>query len=136
MMWIHGGALLMGTGIEAYTNPQYLVQKDNIVVKINYRLSMMGFLSHFDTGQGSQDEIYFSNHYSFRSLSPDKSQKVRKGEITVIWINRPQLNLFMITLKILVVIEIASLSLVYRLAESPFRPKLCILKHLSLSLEP
>ena len=52
MIWIHGGALLMGTGIEAYTNPQYSVQKNNIVVKINYRLSMMGFFSHFDTGEG------------------------------------------------------------------------------------
>ena len=74
MMWIHGGALLMGTGIEAYTNPQYLVQKNNIVVKINYRLSMMGFLSHFDTGQGSPDKIKFFNirfDDGFCRLSPE-----------------------------------------------------------------
>ena len=74
MMWIHGGALLMGTGIEAYTNPQYLVQKQNIVVKINYRLSMMGFLSHFDIGQGSPDKIKLFNirfHDGLCRLSPE-----------------------------------------------------------------
>ena len=39
MVWIHGGAFLVGNG---YDKPDYLVAKDVIVVSINYRLGALG----------------------------------------------------------------------------------------------
>ncbi|HZD38547.1 MAG TPA: carboxylesterase family protein, partial [Actinomycetes bacterium] len=44
MFWIHGGALLVG-GSAGY-DPSRLVAKGAIVVTINYRLGMLGFLAH------------------------------------------------------------------------------------------
>ena len=48
MFWIHGGGYTAGAGSEPrYTDPA-LVQKDVIVVTINYRLGVFGFLSTKD----------------------------------------------------------------------------------------
>lgn len=44
MFWIHGGALLVG-GSASY-DPSRLVAKGVVVVTINYRLGMLGFLAH------------------------------------------------------------------------------------------
>src|SRR6185437_11416951 len=48
MVWIHGGGFLAGAGSEPrYTNPA-LVAKDVIVVTLNYRLNVFGFLASED----------------------------------------------------------------------------------------
>ena len=52
MIWIHGGGLQGGSGMDQYTNSTYLTQLDNIVVKINYRLGIMGFMNTFDESKG------------------------------------------------------------------------------------
>ncbi|GAA2620109.1 carboxylesterase family protein [Actinomadura fulvescens] len=44
MVYIHGGALTSGTG-GAY-DPTKLVERGTVVVTINYRLGMLGFLAH------------------------------------------------------------------------------------------
>jgi len=44
MVWIHGGAFMFGTG--AGYDPQHLVRKGVVVVTINYRLGVLGFLAH------------------------------------------------------------------------------------------
>lgn len=44
MVWIHGGAL--ETGSSNVYNPAPMVQQDVIVVTINYRLGILGFLAH------------------------------------------------------------------------------------------
>lgn len=45
MVWVHGGAFLMGSGNSDFFYPLYLMQEDVIVVTLNYRLGMFGFLS-------------------------------------------------------------------------------------------
>ncbi|WP_339844155.1 carboxylesterase family protein [uncultured Halopseudomonas sp.] len=45
MVWIHGGAFVFGNGGGEY-DPQRLVEKDVIVVTLNYRLGNLGFLAH------------------------------------------------------------------------------------------
>lgn len=45
MVWIHGGAFVMGDGGGEY-DPTRLVEKDVIVVTLNYRLGNLGFLAH------------------------------------------------------------------------------------------
>ncbi|UAW96947.1 carboxylesterase family protein [Halopseudomonas nanhaiensis] len=45
MIWIHGGAFVFGDGGGEY-DPTRLVEKDVIVVTLNYRLGNLGFLAH------------------------------------------------------------------------------------------
>ncbi len=45
MVWIHGGAFLLGNGGGEY-DPTRLVAEDVIVVTLNYRLGALGFLAH------------------------------------------------------------------------------------------
>jgi len=45
MVWIHGGAFVTGSGGANY-NPVRMVDKDVVVVTINYRLGAFGFLAH------------------------------------------------------------------------------------------
>lgn len=46
MMWIHGGAFLSGYGHEIEFDGEAFARKGVILVTINYRLGMLGFLSH------------------------------------------------------------------------------------------
>ena len=46
MVWIHGGANANGTAATAYTDGANLARKGVVVVSINYRLNLFGFLAH------------------------------------------------------------------------------------------
>ena len=37
MVWIHGGAYTQGTGMATFYHPKYLMDKDIVLVAINYR---------------------------------------------------------------------------------------------------
>ena len=45
-VWIHGGNLLRGAGSEALTDGAALARKGQVVVTINYRLNVLGYLAH------------------------------------------------------------------------------------------
>lgn len=55
MVWIHGGALVVGESNEY--DPSKLVQRGVIVVTLNYRLGALGFLAHPALTQESPDHI-------------------------------------------------------------------------------
>lgn len=46
MLWIHGGAFLLGSGSQTLYNGHNLAEKDVVVVTINYRLNTLGFMAH------------------------------------------------------------------------------------------
>lgn len=46
MVWIHGGAFLLGSGSEAAYDGTSLAQDGVILVSINYRLGVLGFFAH------------------------------------------------------------------------------------------
>ncbi|XP_052872785.1 esterase B1-like [Anopheles cruzii] len=48
MLWIHGGAFMRGSGGTEMYGPDYLIQKDIVLVTFNYRIGAFGFLS-FDS---------------------------------------------------------------------------------------
>ncbi|XP_050531743.1 juvenile hormone esterase-like isoform X2 [Daktulosphaira vitifoliae] len=48
MFWIHGGAFSSGNGGSQMFGPQYFMDKDVIIVSINYRLGVLGFMSTED----------------------------------------------------------------------------------------
>ena len=47
MVWIHGGAFMMGSGNgdSDFYGPEYFLDKDIVLVTINYRLDVFGKLS-------------------------------------------------------------------------------------------
>lgn len=45
MVWIHGGGFFAGSGSADVFGPELLIKKDVIVVTVNYRLGVLGFLS-------------------------------------------------------------------------------------------
>nr|XP_012215167.1 PREDICTED: esterase B1-like [Linepithema humile] len=61
MVWIHGGGFYFGSGDDTFYGPDHIVQKDVVLVTLNYRLSVLGFLNLYDkvaTGnQGLKDVV-------------------------------------------------------------------------------
>ena len=52
MVWIHGGGLVAGSGVDAYYNATYLAKDGaQIVINISYRLGILGFVNGFDEEQ-------------------------------------------------------------------------------------
>ncbi|KAJ8680687.1 hypothetical protein QAD02_016474 [Eretmocerus hayati] len=45
MVWIHGGGFVSGDGNDGLYSPDYLMQKNIVLVTINYRLGVFGFLN-------------------------------------------------------------------------------------------
>ncbi len=45
MVWIHGGGFLSGDGSDGFYGPSNLLDKDIILVTLNYRLGIFGFLT-------------------------------------------------------------------------------------------
>ncbi|KAK4885067.1 hypothetical protein RN001_001338 [Aquatica leii] len=48
MFWIHGGGFISGSGSSLLYGPQFLITKDVVIVTINYRLGLLGFLNFED----------------------------------------------------------------------------------------
>ena len=61
MVWIHGGGFVAGDGTEEVTGPGFLLDKDVILVTLNYRLGMFGFLTlgnaEISGNQGMWDQL-------------------------------------------------------------------------------
>ncbi|WP_300975089.1 carboxylesterase family protein [Sphingomonas sp. LHG3406-1] len=51
IVWIHGGSLLTGSSREALYDGQRLAERGIVVVSINYRLGVLGWLAHPDLGK-------------------------------------------------------------------------------------
>ncbi|XP_063621702.1 juvenile hormone esterase-like [Cydia splendana] len=45
MIYIHGGSYITGSGNDVLYGPKFLVQQDVVLVTLNYRLEVLGFLS-------------------------------------------------------------------------------------------
>jgi len=53
MVWIHGGAFYLGSGDATVYGPDYIIQKNVVLVTLNYRLGALGTLlicniSHYE----------------------------------------------------------------------------------------
>ena len=53
MVWIHGGALVLGGGALPLYDGKALAQRDVVLVSFNYRLGALGFFAHPALGEGS-----------------------------------------------------------------------------------
>ncbi|KAG4069037.1 hypothetical protein HA402_008348 [Bradysia odoriphaga] len=52
MVFLHGGAFVFGSNSKDAYNPEYLLRKDVVVIVVNYRLGIFGFLSVDDPTYG------------------------------------------------------------------------------------
>ncbi|KAF2898714.1 hypothetical protein ILUMI_07459 [Ignelater luminosus] len=52
MFWIHGGAFYYGSGNTDLYGPDYLISEDVVIVTINYRFGLLGFLNLEDPTLG------------------------------------------------------------------------------------
>ena len=61
MAWIHGGAFEFGSCRSVAFGPAYLLDKNVILVAMNYRLGILGFLSSADSASpgnfGLKDQV-------------------------------------------------------------------------------
>lgn len=57
LVWIHGGNLLRGAGSEALTDGAALARRGQVVVSINYRLNVLGYLAHPDLSAEDPDGV-------------------------------------------------------------------------------
>jgi len=61
LVWIHGGSLLTGSSREALYDGQGFAERGLIVVSINYRLGVLGWLAHPELGK--ENEAGLSGNY-------------------------------------------------------------------------
>ncbi|HET9160559.1 MAG TPA: carboxylesterase family protein [Caulobacteraceae bacterium] len=57
MVWIHGGSLRSGAGSEAMFDGTRLARQGIVVVSINYRLGVLGYLAHPQLSAESADHV-------------------------------------------------------------------------------
>lgn len=56
-VWIHGGALTTGTGSEALYDGALMASEGAVVVTINYRLGVLGYLAHPELSAESRQDV-------------------------------------------------------------------------------
>ena len=79
MIWIHGGGYYAGTG-SSYLGAPITTYADVIIVTINYRLGIMGFLSD---GEG----LNFSQSWSFKHIvNRARMGQIYDGQVWCSWI--------------------------------------------------
>jgi para-nitrobenzyl esterase len=61
LVWIHGGAFCQGSGSVAIYDGRALASQGVVVVTINYRLGVLGFLAHPDLGRESGTSAGYGN---------------------------------------------------------------------------
>jgi para-nitrobenzyl esterase len=57
MVWFHGGGLIEGSGSLPSFNGEELAKKGVVVVTVNYRLGVLGFLAHPELSQESEHHV-------------------------------------------------------------------------------
>ena len=57
LVWIHGGSFFWGAGSEALYDGEMLARRGTVVVSINYRLGVFGYLAHPELSAESPDGV-------------------------------------------------------------------------------
>ncbi|HEY0940841.1 MAG TPA: carboxylesterase family protein [Steroidobacter sp.] len=57
MVWIHGGTLIWGTAHSKMYDGREFAKRGTVLVSINYRLGVLGYLAHPELSQESADDV-------------------------------------------------------------------------------
>ena len=88
MVWLHGGGFVEGSGSLPSFNGENLATKGVVIVTINYRLGVFGFLSHPELAKESP--FHASGNYGM--LDQLAGTAMGKGEYTKVWRRPGQCN--------------------------------------------
>lgn len=86
MVWIHGGGFAFGDATDEFYGPDFLLSQDNIVVTIQYRLAMFGFLNldfgEYTGNMGLKDQQLALKwiHENIEKFSGNKNEILIFGE--------------------------------------------------------
>lgn len=64
LVWIHGGALTTGSSREDFYGGRRMAERGVVVVSINYRLGVLGYLAH--AGLSAENERHISGNYGLQ----------------------------------------------------------------------
>ena len=69
VVWIHGGGFQYGSACDKEYGPEYAMNEEIVLVTVNYRLGVFGFLATEDGvipgNLGLKDQGWDSNHFIF-----------------------------------------------------------------------
>lgn len=86
MVTIHGGGFLIGSGRDSIYGPDFILSQDNILVVINYRLGIFGFLNlgidDYTGNMGMKDQQLALKwiHENIEQFSGNKDEILLLGE--------------------------------------------------------
>src|SRR3546814_13235519 len=80
-VWIHGGSLVTGSGSEAMYDGAKLAKEGMIVVTINYRLGVLGYLAHPGLSAESPDHV--SGNYGMLDQEGTSVVRGKSGSVRV-----------------------------------------------------
>ena len=72
MVWIHGGNFIRGSAAEY--EPDYIMDEEVVLVTIQYRLGMFGFLS-------TEDQYAGGNYGLMDQVCKEQDKKLKRGSI-------------------------------------------------------
>jgi para-nitrobenzyl esterase len=90
MVWIHGGTLIWGTGHAAMYNGREFAKRGIVLVSINYRLGVFGYLAHPELSRESSDNV--SGNYGLldHALATKVGAPTSDGGLRALRLNRRQ----------------------------------------------
>lgn len=101
MVWIHGGAYILGSNSKDFYNPEFLLRKDVVLIAINYRLGAFG-KCHFQHRNNWMIDYYY--HCVFFSFFLSFNEYVRRLNI-----NRKQTIMCSLHFKTFISVEVNAL---------------------------
>ena len=82
LVWIHGGGFLTGAGSIPWYDGAHLAARDTVVVTINYRLGVLGFLHLEDLGDGFEGSGNAGLLDQIAALEPGCATTSRRSAVT------------------------------------------------------
>lgn len=86
LVWIHGGGFIEGDSSDSWYGPDFLLAEDNIVVTVQYRLGIFGFMSlasgEYTGNMGLKDQQIALKwiHENIENFSGNKSEILLFGQ--------------------------------------------------------
>lgn len=99
LVWIHGGGFIRGNANDMVFGPDFLLSEDNIVVTVQYRVGIFGFmnlgLNEYSGNMGLKDQQLAMKwiYENIEHFSGNKNEILLFGESAGMYSNRIEVNL-------------------------------------------
>lgn len=104
MVWIHGGGFTDGSGDDTIYGPDFMVEADTILVTMNYRLGIFGFMNlgfgEYTGNMGMKDQ-QMALKWIYENIEHFSGNKheillggISAGELNFLWMIRYDIEYF------------------------------------------